>query len=84
MFENNLQLIIDIFIILIGLTIGIGLGYYFFKQYQYKGPDSNQISKEIYIDDFGRKYKWIPKVCICPITYSMNKLKDPNYIDPHH
>lgn len=84
MFENNIEIIINIFIILIGLIIGILLGYYFFKKYKYKGPDSNEISKKIYTDFLGNKYKWIPKVCVCPISYSMIKLHDPNYIDPDH
>ncbi len=84
MFENNLSIITNIVIILLGLTIGVIIGYLLFNQYQYKGPDSNQIAKEVYIDKNGNKYKWVPKVCICPILYSMNKLKDVNYVDPNH
>lgn len=81
---SNYKILSNIFIIIIGLTIGLIIGYFMFKKYIYTGPDSNVISKEIYTDNSGRKYKWVPKVCICPISYSMNKLKDPNYIDPNH
>lgn len=84
MFENNLEILINILVIILGLTIGLIIGYYLFKQYQYKGPDSNLVCKEIYTDDNGHKYKWVPKVCVCPISYCMDKLKDPNYIDPNH
>lgn len=84
MLDNNLQIIIDILVIIFGLCIGIVIGYYLFKYYEYKGPDSNEIIKETYIDSFGRKYKWVPKICVCPISYSMDKLKNPNYIDPNH
>jgi hypothetical protein len=83
-FENNLEIIINILIIVSGLTIGIIIGYLLFNQYQYKGPDSNQIAKEVYNDKKGKKYRWVPKVCVCPISYSMDKLKDVNYIDPNH
>ena len=84
MFSDNFEIITNILVIILGLCIGIGFGYYFFKQYQYKGPDSNEISKQIYNDFLGNKYKLVPKICICPISYSMNKLKDPNYIDINH
>lgn len=88
MFNNTLcdykQIISNIIVIILGLTVGMIIGYYLFKVYIYKGPDSNIISKEIYTDSDGKKYKWIPKVCICPISYSMDKLQDPNYIDPNH
>lgn len=60
------------------------IGYFIFKKNIYKGPDSNIISKEIYTDISGLKYKWVPKVCVCPISYSMEKLHEPNYIDPNH
>lgn len=83
-FKNNLVITSNILIIILGLSIGMGIGYYLFKQHQYKGPDSNQIAKEVYMDENGKKYKWVPKVCVCPITYSMDKLKDPKYIDPNH
>lgn len=84
MFKNNLEILINILVIILGLTIGLTIGYYLFSQYQYKGPDSNLICKEIYTDDNGLKYKWVPKICVCPISYSMDKLKDPEYIDPNH
>ena len=84
MFENNFIIIVNILVIILGLTIGMVIGYYLFKQYQYKGPDSNIICKEIYTDSNGHKYKWVLKVSICPISYSMNKLKDPNFVDLNH
>ena len=79
-----MDLIINIFVVIIGLVIGIIIGYFIFKEYKYKGPDSNIISQEIYVDSNGLEYKFVPKVCICPINMSMSKLKDPNYIDPDH
>jgi hypothetical protein len=82
--ENTYNNIIIIFTIIIGLSIGLIIGYLIFKKYKYKGPDSNIISKEIYTESNGKKYKLIPKICICPISYSMNKLKDKNYIDENH
>lgn len=83
-FKINLEIILNILVIILGLCIGIIFGYYLFKKYQYTGPDSNIISKEIYTDFLGYKYKWVPKICVCPISYSMIKLKDPNYIDLEH
>lgn len=79
--SNSINYIITI---ILGIIIGIIIGYYCFKTYIYKGPDSNIISKEIYEESDGKKYKWVPKVCICPLNYSMIKLKDPNFIDPNH
>jgi hypothetical protein len=70
--------------ILVGLSIGIVIGYLLFKQYNYKGPDSNTISKELYTDSDGKKYKWVPQICICPSSYSMILLKDPNSIELEH
>jgi hypothetical protein len=84
MFEDKTEIIINIFVMIIGLSIGMVLGYFLFKKYHYKGPDSNIISKKIYTDSSGQKYKFVPKVCVCPISYSMDKLKDSNYIDPNH
>ena len=83
-YGNMLEITINIIVIIIGLIIGIISGYYFFKKNIYKGPDSNIISKEIYTDILGHKYKWVPKICVCPISYSMDKLQDQNYIDPNH
>lgn len=79
-----IQIIYNILILLLGLTIGLTIGNYWFKVHIYKGPDSNIVSKEIHIDDDGKKFKWIPKICVCPISYSMNKLSDPDYVDPNH
>ena len=70
--------------IMIGLIIGICIGIFAFKKTIYKGPDSNIISKNIYTDSDGKKYKWVPSVCICPINLSMGLLKEPNYVVPHH
>jgi len=84
-FDGDISEIITIIIvIIIGLTIGIIIGYYNFWIYIYKGPDSNIISKEINTDSNGHKYKWVPKICVCPISYSMGKLQNSNYIDPNH
>ena len=83
-YEYKTEIITDIFVIIFGLCVGIILGYFLFKKYLYKGPDSNIVSKEIYTDSNGNKYKFVPKVCVCPISYSMNKLKNPDFIDPNH
>jgi hypothetical protein len=79
-----IQIIFNILIIALGLTIGLAIGNYWFKVYICKGPDSNIVAKEIHVDADGKKFKWVPKICVCPISYSMNKLRDPNYIDPNH
>ena len=79
-----MKIIINIITIIIGLVIGIVFGYLLFKEYKYTGPDSNIVSQEIHSDSNDKKYKWIPKICICPINLSMDKLKDPNYIDLNH
>lgn len=85
LYNNHIQIIFNILIILLGLLIGIFVGKYLFIKHIYKGPDSNIISKEINIDPInGHKYKWVPKVCVCPISYSMDKLKNINYIDLNH
>lgn len=57
--------------IILGLMIGIIIGYILNKKIKYIGPDSNDIVKEIHIDESGKKYKWMPKVCICPTSYYM-------------
>ena len=83
--SNDLfQISLNVLIVLLGIVIGMCIGYYLFKINIYKGPDSNVISKEIYTDIDGKKYKLIPKICVCPISYSMDKLSDPNYVDPNH
>ena len=84
MLIEPIQIIFNILIIALGLTIGLAIGNYWFKIYIYKGPDSNIVAKEIYKDSDGKKFKWVPKVCVCPISYSMDKLSDPDYIDPNH
>lgn len=82
--ENENNILIIIITIIIGITVGTLFGYLLFKEYKYKGPDSNIIVTKIYEDNNGRKYKWIPKICICPIDLSMNKLKNINYKDNEH
>lgn len=81
---NTHQIIMNIIVVILGIIIGIIIGYFIFKKNIYKGPDSNLISKEVYTDIFGNKYKWIPKISVCPISYSMDKLHDPNFIDLNH
>ena len=68
--------------IIIGLCVGFIIGNMLLKKVKYKGPDSNEIKKNIYEDNKG-KYRWNPKVCICPILHSMFKLKNKDYIDEH-
>jgi hypothetical protein len=81
---NFVQIIFNILIIILGITIGITIGNYWFKVHIYKGPDSNIVAREIHKDEMGRKFKWVPKVCVCPISHSMNKLYDPDYVEPNH
>lgn len=78
------DILINIITIIIGLIIGIIFGLFLFKKYIYKGPNSNIISKEINIDSNGKKFKWIPKICICPVNLSMIELKNKNYVHPGH
>jgi len=73
----------DFFIFIFGIIIGCIIGYYIFKEIKYTGPDSNEIVKQIYTDDNGRKYKYKPRITICPINYSMNKLHNPNFKEHH-
>ena len=65
--------------ILLGLIIGIIIGYFVFPNSIYVGPDSNDIKKEIF-EENGIKFKWMPEICICPISYSMNILNNPDLI----
>jgi len=81
MIEHN-DIISIIFAIIIGFSVGILIGRQLFNKIKYKGPDSNEIKKQTHKDKKG-KFKWVPKVCICPISHSMFKLKDENYIDEH-
>lgn len=78
------EIIINIITIIIGLVLGFIFGFLLFKEYIYKGPDSNIVSKQIYIDSNGKKFKWVPKICICPVKLSMNELKNKNYVYPGH
>lgn len=78
------DIIVNIITVVIGLVLGIVFGFLLFKQYIYKGPNSNIVSKEINTDENGRKFRWIPKVCICPVNISMSELKNPNFIYPGH
>ncbi len=58
---------LEIFIsIMIGVVIGMFIGYMMFKKVLYKGPDSNEVIKEIKVDDKG-KYKWEPMITLCPL-----------------
>ena len=79
-----MEIIINIITIIIGFIIGIIFGFFLFKEYIYKGLDSNIVVHQTHIDMDGKKYKWVPQICICPINLSMGKLSDPNYIDPNH
>ena len=83
--ENNetKSIIINFIIFLFGIIFGTIIGYYIFKNVKYIGPDSNEIVKEIYTDELGRKFKFKPKITICPLNYSMNKLHDPNFREHH-
>lgn len=80
---NESFCISEFLIFIFGIIIGSIIGYYIFKEIKYIGPDSNEIVKQIYTDDNGRKYKYIPRVTICPINYSMNKLHNPNFKEHH-
>ena len=78
------DIVVNIITIVIGLITGIIFGFVLFKQYHYKGPDSNIVSKEIYTDPDGKKFKWIPNICICPLNLSMDKLKNSSFVYPGH
>jgi hypothetical protein len=65
--------------IIIGILLGAVIGYFIFRDIKYIGPDSNEIVKRIYEDEKGHKYKYRPKITICPMNYSMNKFKNPNF-----
>jgi len=85
-FEINDQytLAINIIVIIGGLVIGLIFGYLLFNSNIYIGPNSNEIVSNIYTDSKGKKFKWIPKICICPINLSMDKLKNIEYKDSNH
>ena len=67
--------------IIIGCVVGILFGYILIPTNSYIGPDSNEVRIQIITDDNGKKYKWEPQICICPINYSMTILKDPVLIE---
>lgn len=69
--------------IILGLSVSVIIWYIFLYNNKYIGPDSNDICKNIYVDKYGKKYKWMPQVCVCPIDYSMNKLHDKNFKQSH-
>lgn len=79
--SNNVML--SIFVFIFGIVIGAIIGYFIFKTVKYIGPDSNEIVKEIHIDKDGKKYKFKPKITVCPINYSMGKLHDKNFKESH-
>jgi len=80
----DFETIINIFItIIIGSILGIIIGFYFFNNVKYIGPDSNKIVKKIFYDSNGKKYKYKPHITICPISFSMKKLHDNNYKNNH-
>ena len=62
---NTIDYIISI---LIGLIFGVIMGYLIFKKIEYHGLNSNDVVKEIYIDENGKKYKWQPQICMCLST----------------
>lgn len=80
---NDESVIYTLMTIIIGIIIGSIIGYLIFKDIKYIGPDSNEIVKKIYTDTDGKKYKYVPKISICPLNYSMNKLHNPNFKDSH-
>ena len=69
--------------IIIGILLGAVIGYFIFRDIKYIGPDSNDIVKNIFSDEKGRKYKYKPRITICPMNYSMNKLHNLNYKNTH-
>ncbi len=56
---------------IISLVLGFILGYLTLVVVRQpkiiKGPDSNQIKKNIYQDRSGQCYHFVPKITICPI-----------------
>jgi hypothetical protein len=58
-------MLLKIFIIIIGYTIGYYLmSSYIYSNQNFHGPDSNIIIKNIYHQD-GKYYTFIPEICIC-------------------
>lgn len=81
--NNNDSIILTLVTIIIGILCGVIIGHFIFRDIQYIGPDSNDIVKQIYKDDDGRHYKFKPRITICPMNYSMNKLHNKNYKESH-
>lgn len=84
MYSDNTKIIYYIITVLVGLIIGVMIGLYFFKKDINRGPNSNKIKEMIYEEKDGKKYKWIPKITICPISHSMFLLKNKDFIDDHY
>jgi len=77
------DIISTIITIIIGIVIGSVIGYICMKDIKYIGPNSNEIVKQIYLDDNGKQFKFKPKVTVCPSAYSMKKLHDPTFKESH-
>ena len=82
-YDNEESIILTLITIIIGILLGIVIGYFIFRDIKYIGPDSNEIVKNIYIDDKGHKYKYKPRITICPLNYSMDKLHDVKFKEIH-
>jgi hypothetical protein len=79
--DNNL--LYNLLIFIFSFSVGFLIGYFLFKDVKYIGPNSNEIVKNIYIDEHGKKYKYKPQITICPSKYSMNKLHNQNFKETH-
>jgi hypothetical protein len=77
------SIIYTLMTIIIGILLGSIIGYFIFKDIKYIGPNSNEIIKQTYTSADGKKYKFVPKITICPLNYSMKKLHDPNFKESH-
>lgn len=56
------------------VIIGFIIGYILIKLIsnvitKCHGPNSNIIRKIVYKNNLGKCYKYVPKLCICPISY---------------
>lgn len=49
----------------IGIIIGLVIGLLKYPVIIYRGPNSNKVIKQIFIQD-GNCYKLLPEVCQCP------------------
>ena len=64
--------------LLIAFVLGNIIGYHYVvnQSYVHHAPSSNSVKKKLFYDNNTNKcYKLIPKVFICPITYSMKMKK---------